>query len=560
MAIKMGSRLALANNNPGNLRYVGQPGASQGEGGFARFESPEAGYEALKKQIELDASRGHTVSSFVNKYAPPVENDTNTYVKQATSTLGVSPDTPVNNVDRDKLAKFIAKKESSTTVEPRYKVKFETGQTVVFDSQPTPEDIEEVAQKLKLSTTNTPEQEKVSETNQQETKKEGFFKGLARDIITPPATMLARPIQLGAQLAGVSDEDINKASAKVPFIGEGGALDLPKGKEGILKDLGRGAQTLALGLPVTKLVGALGAGALMGGGSALERGEDAKGVATESGIGALAGLAGKGLTKALSALPNRLAQSALRVSAEQGEQALMNKSIGTVGNLLKQSNKALNDYGSSLGNLISEKGGNKVIKANQVLKSMDAEKLKNFGLSTEALKKKLISTVPENKYLVDKLFKKGLSVTELHKLTSSMGKKVFATGVDTPKVRAGKNLGNLFYQGARKVIGSIAPESEPIFEQMSKEYAIQKSLGKLAKKSYSVIKFNDLVPFAGGSLLGGPAGGFGAALASRAVQNPAIQFGAAKIGKGLGKVTKPVTDRLGLLPSLIQKRLQSKKD
>ena len=59
--INLGSSLAQKNNNPGNLRFAGQEGASEGAGGFARFETPEAGYKALQRQIELDKVRGMTV-------------------------------------------------------------------------------------------------------------------------------------------------------------------------------------------------------------------------------------------------------------------------------------------------------------------------------------------------------------------------------------------------------------------------------------------------------------------------------------------------------------------
>ena len=39
------------NNNPGNLNFAGQPGAVMGEGGFAKFPTPEAGRQALEAQI-----------------------------------------------------------------------------------------------------------------------------------------------------------------------------------------------------------------------------------------------------------------------------------------------------------------------------------------------------------------------------------------------------------------------------------------------------------------------------------------------------------------------------
>ena len=45
------SRLAVENNNPGNLRFIGQQGATRGRSGFAKFASVEAGWNALENDI-----------------------------------------------------------------------------------------------------------------------------------------------------------------------------------------------------------------------------------------------------------------------------------------------------------------------------------------------------------------------------------------------------------------------------------------------------------------------------------------------------------------------------
>lgn len=110
------SRLAYVNNNPGNLRYAQQDGAVPGEGGFAKFNSPEEGYTALKKQIALDKSRNLTVQSFISKYAPPTENDTNEYVAFVSNKLGVPANTNIKDLSTDELAKVVAQKESSTII------------------------------------------------------------------------------------------------------------------------------------------------------------------------------------------------------------------------------------------------------------------------------------------------------------------------------------------------------------------------------------------------------------------------------------------------------------
>lgn len=108
--------LAGKNNNPGNLRFVGQAGASKGQGGFASFATPEAGYQALLNQISLDASRGLTVAQFVNKYAPPSENNTGQYINQLTAKLGCSANTKLSTLDLGKVGEFMAMKESGTKI------------------------------------------------------------------------------------------------------------------------------------------------------------------------------------------------------------------------------------------------------------------------------------------------------------------------------------------------------------------------------------------------------------------------------------------------------------
>ena len=114
--IPKSSRLAYVNNNPGNLKYVGQAGAHAGEKGFAKFATPEDGFKALTKQVQLDQSRGLTLEKFIHKYAPPLENDTKQYIAQAEAALGVNSNTPISKVSPLALAKFIAKKESSTKI------------------------------------------------------------------------------------------------------------------------------------------------------------------------------------------------------------------------------------------------------------------------------------------------------------------------------------------------------------------------------------------------------------------------------------------------------------
>ena len=72
----------IERNNPGNLRFMNQTDAiGKDEQGFATFDTPEDGWQALYNQINKDKTRDFTLEEFTNKYAPPSENDTTAYIK-----------------------------------------------------------------------------------------------------------------------------------------------------------------------------------------------------------------------------------------------------------------------------------------------------------------------------------------------------------------------------------------------------------------------------------------------------------------------------------------------
>jgi hypothetical protein len=85
--------IAQTNHNPGNLRYAGQTGAIGQNKGYAVFASDDAGWAALNRQLELNASRGDTLEQFINRYAPPSENDTTNYLQYLVKGLGVGAST-----------------------------------------------------------------------------------------------------------------------------------------------------------------------------------------------------------------------------------------------------------------------------------------------------------------------------------------------------------------------------------------------------------------------------------------------------------------------------------
>lgn len=107
----MGNTRAERNNNPGNLNFAGQAGATL-EGGsgarFAKFGSTAEGVSALARQLQRYGERGlDTISKIINKYAPSSENNTQAYIDALSKRLGVSGDQKLDLNDAGTLSGLI---------------------------------------------------------------------------------------------------------------------------------------------------------------------------------------------------------------------------------------------------------------------------------------------------------------------------------------------------------------------------------------------------------------------------------------------------------------------
>jgi hypothetical protein len=107
------SARGVRNNNPGNIDYnprnqwQGQLTPDPAiEKRFARFDTAENGIRALAKLVL--AYRGKdgmpgiggqgidTVREVINRWAPRVENDTESYIKAVAAGVGVTPNQPID--------------------------------------------------------------------------------------------------------------------------------------------------------------------------------------------------------------------------------------------------------------------------------------------------------------------------------------------------------------------------------------------------------------------------------------------------------------------------------
>lgn len=113
------SSLGYRLNNPGNLNYAGQPGATpsgQGNGSEAQFDSLADGIAATDAQLNLDASRGLTLAQRLDTWAT---GNQAAYVANVSNWLGVDPNTPLSQLvgsDSGDLALATAAAPDSTVI------------------------------------------------------------------------------------------------------------------------------------------------------------------------------------------------------------------------------------------------------------------------------------------------------------------------------------------------------------------------------------------------------------------------------------------------------------
>jgi hypothetical protein len=102
----------IRNNNPGNLNYVGQVGATKEtgpDGRFAVFQTMDEGIKALAAQLKLYGKRGmDTVQTIISKYAPAGENNTAAYIASVSKKLGVGAGEHLDLNNKEVLKQLIA--------------------------------------------------------------------------------------------------------------------------------------------------------------------------------------------------------------------------------------------------------------------------------------------------------------------------------------------------------------------------------------------------------------------------------------------------------------------
>lgn len=185
---------------------------------------------------------------------------------------------------------------------------------------------------------------------QTETPKGGGVGGFLKSLVSAPLTMLARPIQAGAELLGASDESVNRVTSNLT----GGLVaPTPQNFSDVKKDVGRGAQTIAFGLnPVA-------GGALFGTGNSLEQGNDLFSTETAlqtvlgAGAGKVLDLIGKPLLSVTGKVIGKITPQIIKDVAGKGAGAIAE--FAATHNILPEGVSNVVNKGADVVNKIADK-------------------------------------------------------------------------------------------------------------------------------------------------------------------------------------------------------------
>ena len=105
----------LRNNNPGNIRlskikYLGEIPST--DSAFKQFKTMAWGYRAMFVLLHTyQLKHGcNTLRDMISRYAPPIENHTDNYIKAVADSSGVWPDVKITTTNKDIMVTVVAAK------------------------------------------------------------------------------------------------------------------------------------------------------------------------------------------------------------------------------------------------------------------------------------------------------------------------------------------------------------------------------------------------------------------------------------------------------------------
>jgi len=306
-----------------------------------------------------------------------------------------------------------------------------------------------------------------------------------------------------------------------------------------------GVQVLGKTVPVmqtaTTALGRIGQASAVGAGltgtGAIAEGETNVGqILKESAVGGIAGgtfgVAGEVINKTLTSLPNRFAKFAFPglKTPEALDYAVKNTKVGTLPSMIEHNQKSMNSFNSQIKTILAHPDNVDIkIKPETIIDGV-LETFPRSEYTPSSIFNTIKKQVPSEAATISKLQKGiALNLEDSNKLRQVLDSRTYKpSALDTPEIKAGKELIEAFGNSIRKQVQTLAPETQPIFANYSKEITLSKVLNKLKDKSdsKSILSLMDLASMGFGTISGiGPAVGL---VGQKVLQAPETKIMTAK--------------------------------
>ena len=253
--------------------------------------------------------------------------------------------------------------------------------------------------------------------------------------------------------------------------------------------------------------------------SGLQEGKDISGVLQSGATGGALGGATGGLISGAGELVNKIGEMLPqrfvagvfgKGSNEKTIQYAIDKGLSSPKKMLAESDKSITELGNTLGKVLTkpEFQGVRVTADDLLPKVM--QDFPNAGLNPEEISKKLMSIVPNQKTLIEKLSNgEGLTLKELQTLKHYVGKVSFKKSpLDDIVVKSGKEIGSSFFHSVKDYMIQKDPTLEPLLNDLAKEYPLNEALQKVIrnKNKSKIFTLRDLMALIAGMSTAGPIG------------------------------------------------------
>lgn len=383
----------------------------------------------------------------------------------------------------------------------------------------------------------------------------GFIQSVAQGIAKPFLRLASTARSLPAiALAGTNKEVAEAASKEYDYGYFGKAKTLQKPVESIGVGLEAGTTISGFGGIAKSLAGKVAQfgvmGALTGTGEGLSEGRSGQEVAEQAALGGLFSLgtgglalgASKAISKLATILPQRVVQGVLP-KLKRGdtlEYALNNTKGLSTNQIIENSKKSLTQYGSQIDNILShpDKAHISVSGSDVVQRTLEA--FPNSEYTSSEIFGKLKTQLPSQAKTLTNLEKGSISLKSANILRSKLDEITYKVAIDSPEVKASKELAGEFGNILREAVKRLAPETVGVFENYSKEIALYKALNVAKDKLGFKPTLRDMFAIVAGFTHGGVDSAIKFLLIERGLSSPAVGL---KVAKGLSKtgaISKPI--------------------